>query len=117
MTYQVVKTNAVIICDIDDSRNTADYIQYLINAPALRIVPIPEHKCCFVVFDNYADAIYLKTHPILNTSSIWGKELWMRDGVLRDDGIVEILSKDIPRDVEYNRDGTYRHLQVTTSKK
>ncbi|EDR24889.1 hypothetical protein EDI_168560 [Entamoeba dispar SAW760] len=105
---KLIKTNVVIFCDIPSSWKTKeDVINTLGGSSINSIEIIPEHRCCFVSFVRHDDAMRFKVSPIPGSGACWGKEVWMKNYIIREDGVVEIPVKMIPKDVHIFKDGTY----------
>ncbi|KAL7715091.1 CID domain-containing protein [Entamoeba marina] len=104
----LLKTNAVIVCSIPSEWKTSnDVFKEMGDIRVNQMRLIPEHKCLYISFKNHQDALQMKTNKIGKCDVVWGKEQWMRDYRLRNDGIVSIPIKNIPQYIRYNSNGTY----------
>ncbi|EMD44664.1 Hypothetical protein EHI5A_169330 [Entamoeba histolytica KU27] len=105
---KLIKTNVIIFCDIPSSWKTKEDVINTLGGSSINSVEIiPEHKCCFVSFVRHDDAMRFKVSPIPGSGACWGKEIWMKNYIIREDGVVEVPVKMIPNDVHIFNDGTY----------
>ncbi|EDR22267.1 hypothetical protein EDI_202820 [Entamoeba dispar SAW760] len=109
-TIKLIKTNVIVFCDIPVAWKTqGDVLNYIEHAKVSSIEIILEHKCCTISFINHEDALKWKVRGgNQHMKTLWGKEVWMKTSVLRDDGIVEVPLSMIPKNVTIMENGTYK---------
>ncbi|EMD45261.1 Hypothetical protein EHI5A_169820 [Entamoeba histolytica KU27] len=109
-TIKLIKTNVIVFCDIPLTWQTqGDVLNYIEHAKVNSIEIILEHRCCTISFICHEDAVKWKIrggNQYMRT--LWGKEVWMKTSVLRDDGTVEVPLSMIPKNVTIMENGTYK---------
>ncbi|KAL7715722.1 CID domain-containing protein [Entamoeba marina] len=104
----LLKTNAVIVCGIPIEWKTSnDVFKEMGDISVNQMRLIPEHKCLYISFKNHQDALQMKTNKIGKCDVVWGKEQWMQDYSLTNDGDILIPIQNIPQYIHYDSNGTY----------
>ena len=105
---QLLKTNVVILCDIPATwERRENVVADLPDLNILRIDLLREHRCCQISFADRRSAMACKMLNVGGALGVWGKERWMKNYVLRDDGVVELPGFAIPPNVALKSNGTY----------
>ena len=104
----LIKTNVVILCDIPAAwERREDVAADLPDLNIRRIDLLRDHRCCQVTFADRRSAMACKMFDVGGALVVWGKERWMKNYVLRDDGVVELPGFAIPANVALRSNGTY----------